>query len=357
MTIYFITNGINRTAGTERVIVQLAKAFKEVIIIVPGTTANAFSGYEDLNIVSAKVGEFPTSGNLAKFLHRIQYLKALKELIKLESASVVLTFSFDLNILNIWLSKKFHYRVIVCEHIEYNYHSGLRNIIRKQMYKQERVTLVCLTETDKTKFQLDGIKTEAIPNFIHPAQSHYSSQSKKILAVGRLEFQKNFSFLIDAFAMSKLYEKGWTLDIVGEGAEQVILESKIQSLQLNQYIYINKFTKDIVKYYENAALMCMTSRFEAFPMVLLEALNHALPVLVTDFPTGAREILGDNNLQIVKHYNVTLFAQVLLEFCEDEALRNKLSENNLQLVRKYYPNAIIDSWNQLLISCDRSNLR
>jgi len=346
MTIYFVTNGINRMAGTERVIVQLAQALEDVIILVPGSKQCAFSGCENLNIQSLEVGEFPTHNKLAKIIHRLNYFRKLKSILRRNDT--VVSFSFDLNLVNIKLSKILNYTPIVCEHIEYNYHKGFRNLIRKKFYSQDTVTLVCLTETDKRKFLNDGIRTLVIPNFIHPLNSKYNSESKKILSIGRLEFQKNFAFLIEAFHLSKIYENGWVLDIVGEGSEQKELEEKIKLLNMNEFIRIHPFTKNISKYYQDSALMCMTSRFEAFPMVLLEAMNNSLPVLVSDFPTGAREILGEGNTQIVSDYTPEAFAKLLASFCLDEDLRKTLSKQNSELIRKYYPEQIIQLWKELL---------
>jgi len=348
MTIFFLTNGIFRTAGTERVIVQLAKALKNVVIIVPGKTECAFSDYKDLNIISANIGDFPKAGKLAKIQHRLEYYNKLKRIIKSNANVVVISFAFDLNIVNIRLSKILNYRSIICEHIEYNYHSGLRNFIRKFTYRQKGVDLVCLTETDKLKFEQDGINAVAIPNFIHPINHSYKPNSKKILSIGRLEYQKNFGFLIDSFSCSKLYEKGWTLTIVGEGTEKQVLEEKIKRMNLGDFIKIHGFTNDIKLYYQNADLMCMTSRFEAFPMVLLEALNYGLPVLVTDFPTGAKEILGYENKQIVNEYNIEKFAQKMINFCNDDMLMLELSDLNHKLIHRYYPEEIMEAWRKLL---------
>ncbi|MFW1972549.1 glycosyltransferase [Acinetobacter bereziniae] len=354
--IYFITNGLNRTAGTERVILQLAQIFNEVTIIVPGSVDIAFSGGENLNIISAGIGDFPTHSKIKKIKHRVNYFFKLKKIIKSQADTIIISFAFDLNVLNILLSNKMNYKPIICEHIEYAYHSGIRNFIRKKIYKNKNVTLVCLTETDKIKFQADGIKAITIPNFIYPIKSHYLSNSKKILSIGRLEYQKNFVFLIQAFAESKVYNEGWTLDIVGEGSELEEIKSIIQLLQISNFVNIHKFTKNIGKFYKEAGLLCMTSRFEAFPMVLLEALNHALPVLITDFPTGAKEILGDQNTQIVKEYDSHVFAQALQVLCKDQVLREEFSKTNLKLIERYYPEHIIDAWRCLLENSDIKSL-
>lgn len=347
MSLNFITNGIHRTAGTEKVIVQLARELPgDITIYVPGTTDVAFKGYEDLNVISLNIGDFPPKGITKKIFHRAKYFKAIRNLFK--ENDTIFSFSFDLNIMVIILSFFRDIKIIASEHIEYDYHKGLRNRIRKLLYKKSNVKVVCLTETDKAKFSLDGISAYCIPNFIYPINSLYNTESKNILAIGRLEYQKNFSLLINAFTLSNIHKNGWTLTIIGEGSEHTILNEIIKDNSMESFISIKKYTKDIDKYYKKAGLFSMTSRFEAFPMVLLEAMNYSLPVLLTDFQTGSREILGNDDEQIVPNYDEEAYAECLKKLCASPTLRLKLSVQNSKKIQTYYVNRIIKKWNQVI---------
>lgn len=347
MSLIFITNGLHRTAGTERVTVQLAKELPYTITVyVPGTTDVAFKGYEDLNVISLNVGDFPSKGVMRKIYHRVKYFSALKNNIKNHDS--IFAFSFDLNVLSIILSFIRDIKVIASEHIEYGYHKGLRNKIRKILYKTKNVKVVCLTETDKEKFLNDGINAYCIPNFIYPIETQYNTKSKNILAIGRLEYQKNFALLIKAFAISKVYVDGWKLTIVGEGSELNTLNKLIEEKSMKSFISIRNYTKQIEKYYNNAGLFSMTSRFEAFPMVLLEAMNHSLPVLITDFPTGAREILGEDKEQIVPNDDAEIYAKRLNNFCNSSALRIELSTRNSKTVQNYQVYKVIEKWTKII---------
>ncbi|WP_044436740.1 glycosyltransferase [Acinetobacter ursingii] len=350
MAIYFITNGLHRMGGTERVIIQLAKMIGDVTLLVPGKMDVAFSDCENLKIKSLEVGDFPVFGKLYKLKHRFDYFNSLMRNIILCEEDIIFSFSFDLNLINIVFSSRFGCKAVICEHIEYNYHKGIRNKIRKYFYSKKNVKLVCLTETDKLKFEKDGINVTVIPNFIFPISASYQSDSKKILAVGRLEYQKNFEFLIRAFQASEVYVNGWSLDIVGEGAEYDMLNQIVSSSNLSNYVKIHKFTKNLDEFYKSAGLLCMTSRFEALPMVLLESMNFKLPVLVTDFPTGAREILGVRNPQIVLDYEIDSYAIKLREICLDIETRKTYSFNNSNLIQYYYPERIKKLWSILLMS-------
>ncbi|MDG6897967.1 hypothetical protein A6A19_08265 [Actinobacillus delphinicola] len=347
--ITFLTNGLFRTAGTEKVIIQLADTYSGINIVVPGSKDIAFKTKKNLNINSINIKDFPSNGKIRKIFHRIRYLFSAINQVK--NSKQVVSFSFDLNIINIVLSKIFGYEAIVCEHIEYYYHKGIRNRLRKFFYRFKNVKLISLTETDKKLYQKDNINVECIPNFIPEVTHAGNIKSKIILAIGRLTFQKNFSFLIESFYLSKLWEIGYQLIIVGEGEEENILLELINKLKLDEFVKIEKFTKNIEDFYQKAEIFCMTSRFEAFPMVLLEAMNYALPVLLTNFPTGALEILGNDKDQILfDSYKPQDFGKKLFDRCnESHESKILLSRKNKNTVSKFYPENIIKLWDNIFI--------
>lgn len=345
--IYFLTNGLQNFAGTEKVITQLANELSQkVVIVVPQSNKSAFELSPHQEFVSLNIGEFPEGGIIKKIIHKLNYFIKVNKVIPKNSQ--VFSFTLDLNLLNIVLSKIKFGSAIVCEHIEYDYHKGIRNILRRYLYRLKNVQLICLTKTDQLKFIKDGINAKVITNFIYPVKSQYDQDSKVIVAIGRLEYQKNFAFLINSFAISELFKEGWKLIIVGEGSEKAMLDELILRLNLTDSVSIHKFTKNIDEYYKKAAVFCMTSRFEAFPMVLLEAINNALPVLVTNFPTGAQEILGNKNLQIVNSWNEVDYAEHLNKLCNDSTLRIKYSEDNKKLAEQFYFEKIMSQWEELI---------
>ena len=131
MALIFVTNGLHLTAGTEKVIVQLATELssKSVIIYVPGNKDIAFKGYDSLQVISLGIGDFPSKGIVRKIFHRIKY--ASKLINKIKKDDTIFSFSFDLNTTVIVLSYFRDFIVIASEHIEHGYYKGIRNIIRK----------------------------------------------------------------------------------------------------------------------------------------------------------------------------------------------------------------------------------
>lgn len=119
-----------------------------------------------------------------------------------------------------------------------------------------------------------------------------AGDSKRFLAVGRFSpLHKGFDLLIDAFHLFAQKDSAWTLDIVGEGEEEEMYRQKIAQYGLGERIVIHPFTNDIQAYYSQAQVYVLSSRWEGFGLVLVEAMAHGLPVVSSDLPTS-KEIMG-----------------------------------------------------------------
>lgn len=113
-----------------------------------------------------------------------------------------------------------------------------------------------------------------------------------ILAVGRLDVQKDFPTLLRAFAKVKdRYTQPLRLVILGEGELRSELEALIQELKLSDHVALPGFSNNPYAYMRRARLFVLSSLWEGLPTVLIEALACGLPVVSTDCPSGPEEIL------------------------------------------------------------------
>lgn len=120
--------------------------------------------------------------------------------------------------------------------------------------------------------------------------------SRHFLAVGRFSHQhKGFDLLIEAFHLFAMNNADWMLDIVGEGEEEGLYRSLIKKYDLADRVFIHPFTNNIQAYYSQAQVYVLSSRWEGFGLVLVEAMAHGLPVVSSDLPTSL-EIMGDFGL-------------------------------------------------------------
>lgn len=175
------------------------------------------------------------------------------------------------------------------------YLDGLKWHFKYQMKILDKV--VVLTKTDAALFlEKLGLETSVIYNPLTlTPDSRCDVKAKKFLAVGRMSPQhKGFDILINAFASFAKEDKDWTLDIVGDGPEHDMLQKLITGHHLEDRITIHPFTQDIQSYYSAASVFVLSSRWEGFPLVIMEALAHGLPIIASDIPV-CKEFLGEKD--------------------------------------------------------------
>ena len=169
--------------------------------------------------------------------------------------------------------------------------------------------------------------------------------SKKFLAVGRFSrLHKGFDLLIEGFRIFSDKNKEWTLDIVGEGVEEPMYRELIKKYKLEDRIHIYPFTNQIQKYYSEAQVYVLSSRWEGFGLVLVEAMAHGLPVISSDLPTS-REIMGDFGMYF-SIGDVNGMARQM-EQATNMDWQEK-SEQALQIAARFNLETIINQWKQLI---------
>ena len=169
--------------------------------------------------------------------------------------------------------------------------------------------------------------------------------TKSFLAVGRFSRQhKGFDLLIEAFHLFSQKNKEWKLDIVGEGEEENVYRTLIKKYNLEDRVMIHPFTNHIQEYYSKAQVYVLSSRWEGFGLVLVEAMAHGLPVVSSDLPTS-KEIMGDFGLYF-KNGDIKELAERL-----DDATHidwNKKSQEAFAIAKRFDYSNIINRWKELI---------
>jgi len=170
-------------------------------------------------------------------------------------------------------------------------------------------------------------------------------KSKRFLAVGRFSrLHKGFDLLIEAFHLFSTKNSDWSLDIVGEGVEEKSYRALIHQYRLENRVIIHPFTNDIQEYYSGAQVYVLSSRWEGFGLVLVEAMAHGLPVVSSDLPTS-KEIIGDFGLYF-KNGHIEELAERL-----EEATRldwDSKSKEAFEIAARFDVNNIVKQWKQLI---------
>ena len=175
--------------------------------------------------------------------------------------------------------------------------------------------------------------------------------SKQIVSVGRLTYQKGFDILCDVAkdVLSKNSDYKWI--ILGDGEDKEKLQSKIKEYNLQDRLILKGKVSNVEDYYENSALYVMTSRFEGLPMTLLEAKNHKLPIVSFNCPTGPSEIIRNNvNGYLVKANDIKEMSNKVNSVLQDDKKLKEFSDKAELDIDKFNINSIIDKWTSLLVS-------
>jgi len=182
---------------------------------------------------------------------------------------------------------------------------------------------------------------EFIPKYIS------TKPQKKIISIGRLEPQKNHRILIEAFSL--IYRQiPHNLFIVGEGSEFDNLQELIKRKGLGDRAQLVGFKKSVWSIYKNSALFVLSSDFEGFPNVVIEAMANSTPVISSDCPSGPREIIKNNlNGILFPVGDIQHLSREMLKVLKDELLVTSLKKNAYESVKLYSANIISSSYNKL----------
>ena len=178
-------------------------------------------------------------------------------------------------------------------------------VLEKQVKNFDK--LVVLTKADLKEWESITNNVQQIYNFSPFKSSDKSTLDKKrIISVGRLEPQKGFDLLIKAFSkVNKEDLKGYTFHIFGDGEDKEALLKLISNFKLKNFIFLEGISKNIQEEMYNSSMYIMTSRYEGFPMVLLEALSVGLPIISYNCPSGPAEIIENNDCGFLVEFNNT----------------------------------------------------
>ena len=300
-----------RGGGAERVASVLANAwcargFTVVVVTTAGAGGDAYALDPDVRRVALDL-EGEARGLASAIGANISRSRALRAVIRRFRPRVVLGFNTTANVLVAVAAKGLGARVVLAE----------RNWPPRSVSGRAWVTLrrhlygladavVAQTE-DGAKWLREHTRARevvVIPNplrwppvagepRVEPA-SVVPARAPLLLAVGNLAYQKGHDLLLEAFARVADEHPDWHLAIVGAGKREALLE-QVGRLGLAGRAHLVGRVGNVDAWYERAELFVLSSRFEGFPNVLLEAMGAGLAVISFDCPTGPRDIVRNGH--------------------------------------------------------------
>jgi glycosyltransferase involved in cell wall biosynthesis len=190
-----------------------------------------------------------------------------------------------------------------------------------------------------------------IPNALPPdlEGERARTDSKAVVAAGRLTAQKGFDLLIPAWVPIARRHSDWSLQIYGGGSDRDLLQRLILGHDLYNEVHLMGTTPRIGEELAKGAFFVLSSRYEGFGMVLIEAMSKGLPVVSFDCPRGPREIVSAGRDGIlVADGDVEALSAGMLELIEDEDKRRRYGAAALEKARAYDIEEVGREWDVLL---------
>lgn len=361
MKILFLIGSLSNSGGMERVLTFQANYFADKLGYDVSILTYEKSDKPDFFPLSTKVKRIFISPlretHQNKFINLYlfkKYLKLLKkdieQLLFEESFDICLSFGLEGNFLCSINDKskkivEFHFsndffkqnstRIIQRIWRNYRFRKSITNLKRYDK-------MVVLTETDRNiwKKYLDNVVAINNPNVIETTKSS-TLENAIAVSLGRLTKEKGFDRLIEIWDLLSKNGQKWELHVYGRGPEYDNLNAQIANRNLRDKIKIFEPVKDVNTVYENASLYLMTSRFEGFGLVLIEAMSFGLPVVSYNL-VGPSELINNGyNGFLIENGNKKDFSEKTNLLIESEAKRKELGANSLEFVKKFSPDIIM----------------
>lgn len=375
MKIIYCTHSVCNPGGMERVLVNkvtyLVEKLHWDVSIVTTDQKNRPAFYPlpegvrmtDLGInYSDDNVKHPIGKIFGYLLKRRTHRKRLTELLMREKADIVVSL-YPSESSFIPLIKDGSRKVLelhFCKFFRLQYgRKGLLGLIDRWRTRQdERIVrkfdrFVVLTHEDKGYWgNLPNI--EVIPNAAMHLTCRYADVLQhRVIAVGRLDYQKGFDRLLRTWRMIQQTGRyaDWHLDIFGQGEWHDWLQGMIVDWQLSDTVCIHRPAERIGEEYAASSLLVMSSHYEGFPMVMIEAMAYGLPVVTYDFKCGPKDIIrqGENGL-LVRDGDIEGLAQAMQCLMDDEPLRLRMGEEAKKVVDTYSEEAVMSQWTALFES-------
>ena len=221
--------------------------------------------------------------------------------------------------------------------------------LTKKLTKLDR--FVVLTEEDRLQWhELKNVTVIPDPLSFHPL-SVSTLKSKRVIAVGRYVYQKGFDLLLKAWSIVEKRCLDVELVIFGQGIREPY-EILIDELKIDRNrCHLNGPTNDIEREYLESSIFVLSSRFEGFGMVIVEAMACGLPVVAFDCPCGPKDIITDGvNGILIEKDNVEKLAKGIISVAESPNLANKIAQNAQIRSHDYDLDTIAGKWKCLFDS-------
>lgn len=305
--------------------------------------------------------EYPYHGTLINLGHYSKFKKycKLKQYLKTNRFDYIIDFRYRINP---WMELLFIYYIYVGFKFIYTIHSSKLDVYltsvnwvsQQILNKAYKIVAVSNALNEKIKVKYDYEKAVVIPNSISVKTNEMECVDSKLsfkycIAVGRLVKLKQFDKLIETYSKSNLPNREIHLVILGEGEERARLEKQIEYLQMTEFIHLLGFKDTALCYIREAQFLALSSKYEGFSMVILEALSSGIPVISFDCETGPSELVqNEYNGLLIENQNFEALQEAFERMVDDSQLYYSCKENAKVSVIRFSNENNVEKWLSLL---------
>lgn len=237
---------------------------------------------------------------------------------------------------------------------DHNFHQNNRKYINELINSLESFNYLVVATKELQEFYQSKIKPTKCIHIPNPLPSIPTKKSplntKNLISVGRLVPEKDFPLLLSIMENIHKKDSEIKLNIVGDGPERENLGQIIKTKNLSSCVKIIGFLPQlkIAEYYYNSSLFVLTSRTEAFGLVLTEAMSYGVPCLALSRASGAKAQLDNRIGFLIPDENIEKIADKILNLLNHKTtLKNQQKIVN-QDIKKYAPEKIFKDWKKIL---------
>lgn len=370
--ITFITMQLRTPGGIERFVSTLATMFSDnynVEIITnygKPSTALAFPLSKNVKVTflqPTQPKEISMKNLIAHFMwhkipaelkrrHKINHtrIKAFRSYLKNLDTDYIIT---DRALYSKLTGKYYHgnAKKIATDH---NYHQNNHKYIKTLRNSLKNFdVLVVATKELQTFYQkiFSNIKCYNIPNPLNQIPTKKSPlNTQNLLAIGRFVPEKDFLSLVDVMNLVHQENPEIKLTIIGDGQEMPLIKSKIKSSGLENIISLPGWLSPdkIEKYYYNSSLYVMTSKTEAFGLVLTEAMSFGLPCIAFDRASGARSLISAQTGVLISNADTGMMAKKIVELLRSPNKLKTYQHNINQIIQDYSQESVKSHWAKII---------
>ena len=222
-----------------------------------------------------------------------------------------------------------------------------RNMIALAVRRMD--AFVVLTETDCRDWAslVPGVRYIYNPPTIQTTVQA-PLQSRNAIAVGQLAPQKNWPDMLAAWRKVRDVHPDWTLNIYGSGKQRKMVERLVSRYFPDGGVVLKGRTSDVVSAFLDSSMLLLSSKYEGFPMVLLEASQCGVPAVSYDCPKGPAEMI-DNGINgiLVPAGDIDALAAGACRLIEDPELRKAMGAAALLKCSRFSQESVIAQWQAL----------